>query len=164
MNKKIFQRGAAGLLALGLLLSGCGREEPVVYLEEVLPRNDGAPATLTLCVGDLLEEEGFREALEDIVRKYQGDWPETQVVLSGDTYEERERSGGELPDIFLTSTGEEDLLDFSPYLDAWDNQGSLSNAARLVIHHRAGKGSYVAPLDISQPLLFYREDWFTASV
>lgn len=163
MNKKRFRRGGAALLALGLLaLSSCGPQEPVVYLEEVLPQNDGAPATLTLCAGELLGEDGFREALEDIVRKYQGDWPETRIVLSDDTYEERERSGGELPDILLTSTGQEDLLDFSPYLDAWDNQGSLSNAARLVIHHRAGKGSYVAPLDISQPLLFYREDWFTA--
>lgn len=157
------RRGAAACLAAGLLtLSGCGQEAPVTYLEEVLPQNDGASATLTLCAGELLQEDSFRQALEDIVRKYQADWPQTQITLSGDTYEERERSGGELPDIFVTTTGQEDLLDFSPYLDAWDNQGSLSNAARLAMHHRGGQGAYVVPIDTSQTLLYYREDWFTA--
>ena len=165
MNRKIFRRfrrGAAALLALGLLtLSGCGGEEPVTYIEEVLPQNDGAPASLTLCAGELIQEESFRQVLEDIIRKYQGDWPETQIVLSSDTYEERRQAGGELPDIFVTATGQEDLLDFSPYLDAWDNQGSLSNAARLAMHHRAGEAAYVVPIDTSQALLYYREDWFT---
>ena len=82
------RRGAAACLAAGLLtLSGCGQEAPVTYLEEVLPQNDGASATLTLCAGELLQEDSFRQALEDIVRKYQADWPQTQITLSGDTYE-----------------------------------------------------------------------------
>lgn len=133
-----------------------------MYREEVLPRNDGSPAVLTLCAGELLERAGFQEAFAGIIRKYQGDWPETEILLSSDTYQERERSGAEPPDIFVTTTGQEELLDFSLYLDAWDNEGSLNNSARLIMHHRGGQEAYVAPVDFSQPLFYYRQDWVTA--
>lgn len=144
----------AGLLAL----SGCGGEKAVVYETELLPANDGAPATLSLYAGELYSRPGCQEALTDIIQRYQADYPNTQVELLGP---ETGPAKAGSADIIPVAGGQsmEGLLDFSPYLDAWENEGALTAAGRMAMHCRGGQGAYAVPLDMTQLLLFYRVDW-----
>ena len=123
-----------GLALAGLLaLSGCGGEKAVVYETELLPANDGAPATLSLYAGELYSRPGCKEALTDIIQRYQADYPNTQVELLGpETGPAKAGSSDIIPVAGVQSM--EGLLDFSPYLDAWENEGALTAAGRMAMH------------------------------
>lgn len=153
-------KSAMGLALAGLLaLTGCASEKAVIYETEVLPENDGAPARLSLYAGELYDRPACREALEEIIARYQADYPHTEIELL-----DAGQDSGESADIVPVEWGQQmsGLLDFSEYLDAWENEGSLTSAARVAMHSRGGEGVYAVPLDLTQPMVFYREDWMEA--
>ena len=154
-------------LAGALVLGGCGSkpEKEVVYETETLPENDGRPASLKLSMSlgagnDMADyDHAMEEAVEEIIRKYQADFPNTAVELLP------MNSDGEEPaDIVLVKDsgagGAGDLLDLSEYMDFWDNEGSLTAGAGYIIHYMGRESVYAVPVDIGQNLFFYRKDWF----
>lgn len=152
-------------LAGALILGGCGEkpEKKVIYETETLPENDGTPASLKLSMslgpGNFMADYDRRleEALEEIIQKYQADFPNTTVELLP------MNSGGEEPaDILLVSGkgGAEGLLDLSEYMDFWENEGSLTAGASYAMHYMGRDSVCALPADMSQNLLFYRRDWF----
>ncbi len=142
----------AGLLCLG----GCKEEKPVVYETETLPENNGQPARLVVEVPGDLENRDIYPVLEDIVKRYQADYPQTEIQLTDSPEEE--------PDLVLVENSGEGsqltgLLDLAEYTDFWNNEGSLSAGAIFVLHCTAGSPVYAVPVDMEQPMLYFRQDW-----
>lgn len=162
----------AGLLTLG----GCSPVEPVEIDEVVLPKNDGEPAKLTVAleVPENLNTANwnnvFSRVLEDIIAKYQADFPDTEIKITHDVRGEKVAAGGEdAPDIelFLGSSMylsyQKDLswlMDLTPYEDAWTEEGTISNPANLIMRFKGGKEIYAIPCTYDQIMLYYRWDWF----
>lgn len=164
----------AGLIALG----GCGTEEPVEIEELVLPKNDGEPAKLTIAI-EVKETEAlssksgtFSLVLEEIIAKYQADFPDTEIEITEDVRGETIAAGGEgAPDIELFTgydmysddryprdTGW--LMDLSIYEDAWNEEGTVSNPASRIMRFMGGEKIYAVPCTYDQIMLYYRWDWF----
>ncbi len=136
--------GLAGLLAFG----GCGAPgETAEVREPVLPKNDGAPAKLTVGTGGFIGTD----EIEEIIKKYEADFPNTEIEISEDE-----------PDIALFSSDEAGdagwLMDLSGYKDAWELEGSVSNPAGSIMRFRGGEGIYAIPCQYDQIMLYYRQD------
>lgn len=135
----------------------------MVYKTETLPQNDGRPARLTVEVPGGLEGRGeIGPVMEEIVRKYQGDYPQTEVRLVPEG-----SPGAQEADIRVVdsgSAGDEagELLDFSIYADAWYTDSTPTNVAGMVMHYMGRQGVYAVPVDVQQDLMFYRTDWISA--
>lgn len=141
----------AGLLVLG----GCGpQEEPVKIDEPVLPKNDGAPAKLTVSIDGCGDPEPLRDKLSEIVEKYRSDFPETEISFTDSPDADvRLFSGGD-------AAGTDWLMDLSTYKDAWTEEGTISNAANLIMRFKGGDEIYAIPCRYDQIMLYYRGDWF----
>lgn len=167
------RRRGAGLLSAVLVgimaLGGCGApEEEFVIKEPVLPKNDGAQATLTVGLGDYGGDGlgTFGEEIEAIIAKYEADFPNTEIKLVEDPGGEKIAAGGEdAPDIELIHSKElskQDtgwLMDLTPWADAWSEEGNVSNAARLIMRFKGGDSVYAIPCQYDQLMLYYRVDW-----
>lgn len=146
----------AGLLALG----GCGPQEPLEIDEPVLPKNDGAPAKLTIGIeGRELEvptnkSGDLERVMEDIIAKYRADFPNTEISFT------------DSPDADIrlfssdSAAGADWLMDLSPYEDAWTGEGTISNPANRIMRFMGGDEIYAIPCSYDEIMLYYRWDWF----
>ncbi len=159
----------AALICIGTL-SGCGKTEEEAPSEApVSLKNDGREVTLVL--GEILGEEQRITVLREIAEKYEADFPNTRIEVRSfsevQSLKNAMKAGevdiGELP-------GEEQaafvrdgvLLDFYPYLLAWKESATLTQAARTVAGSMGAKHAYLLPSDFLQDVLYYRADWFDA--
>ena len=103
------QRGLKGLVCAALsgllILGGCGFPKEAAPIKEPnLPKNDGAPAKLTISVGGgegrewMSYSRKLPDALEEIIAKYEADFPNTEIVLSENEPDIRLFIDGELKD------------------------------------------------------------------
>ena len=157
------QRGLKGLVCAALsgllILGGCGFPKEAAPIKEPnLPKNDGAPAKLTISVGGgegrewMSYSRKLPDALEEIIAKYEADFPNTEIVLSENEPDIRLFIDGELKDT-------EGLMDLTPYKDAWELEGSITNPAGRIMHFMGGESIYAIPFQYDQIMLYYRFDW-----
>lgn len=146
----------AGLIALG----GCGAQETSIEPEEAMPKNDGKPAKLTIAIGES-GGDGYSEklsrVLDEIITKYQADFPNTEIELA-------EEEGGADIELFssdeLLGSGGDWLMDLTPYADMWNQEGTLSNPANRIMRFKGGRDIWAIPFSYDQIMLYYRFDWF----
>ncbi len=165
--KKAAALAAAALICAGVL-SGCGEKEPAGILEEpVTVKNSGRETTLVLGCLDL---DGEREkVLEEISGKYEADFANTTVEVrsfgSAEDLKEALRSGaadlGEVCGEDLAGYVREGLLlDFQPYVEGWEESGTLSSGARQALGAMGAGHAFLILNDMEHDLLYYRKDWF----
>lgn len=158
-------------LALLLALAACGSSNKPgrIYAEENFPQNDGQPAKLTIgpidgnASGHWIQgdDERLGEVLEEIIAKYQADFPNTEIeVLTQETYDGE--SDITVINQGVGTPGDQWLLDLSQYGDAWTWSGRVCNAANTIMHYMGGEEIYAVPLKYTQLMMFYRADWFEA--
>ncbi len=151
-------------------LAGCGKTEEELPSEApVSLKNDGREVILVL--GEILGDERRITVLEEIAEKYMADFPNTRIEVRSfsdiQSLKVAMKAGevdiGEIP-------GEEQaafvqdgiLLDFYPYLLAWKESATLTQAARTVAGSMGASRAYLLPSDFLQDVLYYRADWFEA--
>lgn len=163
-----------GLVFSILALSGCNLQEetPESSLpeESLVPlENTGASVSLVIAYTDL--DRDTLEVLEEIIAKYQADFPETGITLRAcDTpgqvqamLRDGEADLAQVADADQVEyVAEGLLLDFSPYLKSWKEGNDLTNAARYALRSMGGDHAYILPADFTQEILFYRADWLDA--
>ncbi len=167
MKGKIALFLAAALLAGSL--SGCGREEQVIYESLASAQNDGQSAQLV--IGAYQLEEDQEAVLEEAIQRYQADFPETEVRV--ERYASQEKLAG------AAASGEADLFqvespqavdyaqrgllqDLMEYTGMWDYEASLTEGARRAMRFMGEGAIYLVPVDFQQDALFYRTDWIEA--
>lgn len=163
----------AGLMALG----GCSTQRTFADPEPSLLSNDGKPAKLTIAI-EVTETEAlaskrgvFSRVLDEIIAKYRADFPNTEIELVEDVKGENILAGGAgAPDIELF-VGDDPyskdlyprntdwLMDLTPYIDAWNDEGTVSNPASRIMRLKGGSKTYAIPCSYEQIMLYYRWDW-----
>lgn len=154
-------------LALCLCFFGCqAPEEPVSAPPAVSMKNDGHAASLT--VGEVLVSGDRTAVLEEIAAKYRADFPETEIAIRSFVSQEELEAAlrrGEL-DIAELSDREQVsyvqdglLLDIRPYLDAWPEKKTLTQAALFIASSLGEDHAYLLPSSFDQQFLYHRLDW-----
>lgn len=163
---------AAALVMVGTL-AACAPEEDISSsgTENVSSpyelKNDGSDTKLV--VAELFVNEERTQALEEIARKYEADFPQTQIeivtVKSGEEAADLLEKGG--ADLVELSNQEEFscadqglLVDLAPYLENWDELSRLTEPAKHVVSSLGKDRAYLLPATLDQDLLYYRSDWF----
>lgn len=168
-----FRKGIALLLAAALCacaLAGCAgkQTEETVAEPAVSLRNDGREAKLVL--GEVALSTQRTAVLREIAGKYEADFPNTEIEVrtfdGSDELEDALRSGEiDLAEVYseVQAGYVQDglLLDIFPYLTAWEESATLTQAARFVAGSMGESHAYLLPNDFSQDVLYYRADWFT---
>lgn len=167
MKRKMALLLPALLLAGGI--SGCAEEEAVIYENPASAQNDGREAQLVIGSYDL--DGAYQAALEEIILRYQADFPETTVRLkeyAGEAELAQAAANGEAD---LLQVRDEDqagyvrrglLSDMMEYTGMWDYEGSLAESARRAMRSMGDDYIYVVPADVEQDAFFYRSDWIEA--
>lgn len=167
-----FRKGMAlflGLLLCAGALTGCaGKQaeetaaEPAVSL-----RNDGRKAKLVL--GEVAFSDQRTAVLREIADKYEADFPNTDIELH--TFDNSENlaealKSGEIDLAEVSGNTQAGyvqdglLLDIYPYLTAWEESATLTQAARFVAGSMGESHAYLLASDFSQDVMYYRVDWF----
>lgn len=171
-GKRVLALLLGAALFLGMLAGCRGRPEDTsrAPAESLIPlENSGTEVKLVLAGTEL--GEGYQETLEEIARKYQADFPNTQVVYTPCATQEEAQAllrAGQA-DLVQVTKGQQPawvaeglLWDFRAYLPSWREESTLTNASRQVLASMGKGHAYVMPADFTQKVLFYRQDWFEA--
>lgn len=158
-----------GALCAGVLAGCAGKQaEETVTEPAVSLCNDGREAKLVL--GELAFSEGRSAVLREIADKYEADFPNTEIeVRAFDSPEGLEKAlrSGEIDLAEVSSDAQAGyvqdglLLDIYPYLTAWEESATLTQAARFVAGSMGESRAYLLPSDFFQDVLYYRADWFS---
>lgn len=167
MKRKLALLLPALLLAGGF--SGCANEEAVIYENPASAQNDGQAASLVIGAYDL--DGDYKAALEEIILRYQADFPETAVRIekyAGEAEMAQAAANGEA-DLFQVRDEDQPgyverglLADMMEYTGMWDYEASLTEGARRAMRSMGEDFIYTVPVDIEQDAFFYRADWVEA--
>jgi multiple sugar transport system substrate-binding protein len=172
------KRKVAALLLSGIMmvsfLSGCnGKTEgessgtSSLPKEEITIKNDGGEHSLVLVEVDQGEEK--TAALEEIIAKYEADFPDTDIelVTVQDEAEVEELLQQGKADLFqvshqsLSGLVEQNLVyDLDEWLEAWDEFATLTPGAKFCVRSMGSDYAYTIPFTMYQKALYYRADWF----
>lgn len=167
-----FKRRSALFLSALLLLGCCSAcktaQEAAAPVEPpIVVKNSGKESTLT--VGCISGANPREDALREIAAKYTADFANTTIQVR--TFDDSDTllaalQAGEVQLIeterdSLGLLGQEALLDLRPYLEGWEEYTTLDGPAKAALNLGGSESPcYLMPTNFTQPLLFYRADWF----